>query len=148
MRIAAVALMMAVAATVPAAAKKIPAQFLAGTILASNNAGICWTDGGATNFRRTDPTGDVLMTMAEIDYNAGSLHSDPSFAVNGQADLAFTSPTAGNIYFSNSLYEAVDQVPFSNYAETYDAPNGKLTVSFNINFVNGCTLPISAVFYK
>jgi len=148
MRIALIAALVAAGIAAPAYATKIPPQFLAGTIAASNTGGICWTDGGATNFRRPNPTSDVLMTFGDINYNAGSLQSDPSFVVNGQADIAFTNPTAGNIFFSNSLYESVTDVPFSNYVETYDAVNAKLTVSFDINFANGCTLPISATFYK
>jgi len=107
---------------------------------AVNFGASCYLNRGFSTFQRNGSSLKAVISFAEI-------VDQQSFDLSGQAIMTFTSPTTGNIRFKQTptLPAAVNNPPFSNFSETYNATAQQLVVQFSISF-SDCTLPVYAVY--
>jgi hypothetical protein len=116
-----------------------------GSMAATNahkDAGWCAIDNGASTFEKEG------VRMRHISFEDVSYHvGDEYYVLSGLARLKFKTAAGGAVRF-----DTVGNVPrrdrrlsFSQYAETYSARSGRLTVSFNLH-VNDCVVPVEAIY--
>lgn len=103
----------------------------------------CFVDDGGTDFQINQAASKAVISFPELTYFDGTNY----YGLNGQAILTFSSGTGGNVHFKlrPNLPNLVHNPPFTNFAQTYNAPTDQLVVRFNIVFP-ACTLPVAAVY--
>lgn len=121
-------------------AQTVPTTLIAGETSLTGTLPTCYVGRGFSTFQRNGNGSKALISFSEI-------VDQGLFDLSGQAVLTFSSPTAGDIRFKQTPTFAnnVKDPPFSNYVQTYDAANLRLTVNFTIQFPD-CNLPVTAVF--
>ena len=151
MRRIAVALCLLVADWSLSLAAAPPAILLAGTIpLAVARSTTAWctvAEGNSTFLRSPTPANaPARISFPETTFTAFDTDGSTYYSMSGQAQLNFTSATAGTVVF---IYPAdypasLRTPPFTGYTQTYYTSH-ILAVSFVVQFP-GCALTVSAVY--
>lgn len=123
-----------------AAAQSVPTTLIAGQTALGGTLPTCYVGRGFSTFQRNGTGSKATISFAE-------LVDQGLYDLSGQAVLTFSSPTSGDIRFKQTptLSSTVKDPLFSNYVQTYDATNLRLTVSFTIQFPD-CNVPVMAIF--
>jgi hypothetical protein len=103
----------------------------------------CLVDNGNTEFQINQSNTRGVISFAELIYFDGSTY----YALDGQTKLIFSSTTGGDIHFKQeqTYPSTVQDAPFTDFTQTYNAVSDQIFVAFNVVFPN-CTLPIYAVY--
>ena len=152
MRRAAFALGILVAGLAPALAAP-PAVLIAGTMqAAATRAGTtawCTLALGPSSFLRnpTPATAPAHVSFPDVVYTVATSSGSTYYAMSGQAELTFTSATAGKVSFPYvSTYPLNVRSPtFSGYSQVYTAAH-VLLVKLVIQFPQGCALTVNAIY--
>jgi hypothetical protein len=151
MRRIAVALWMLVAGWSPSLAAAPPAILLSGIMpLAVARSATAWctvAQGTSTFLRNTTPANaPARISFPEITFTVFEADGSTYYSMAGQAQLYFTSATAGTINFVYpAAYPASVRLPaFTGYTQAYNASH-VLGVSFVVQFP-GCALTVSAIY--
>lgn len=137
----------AVALLIPAPAESFTyGQLVGGQVrqaLAYGTSSWCLVDNGNTEFQINQSNTEAVISFAELTYFDGSTY----YSLDGQTKLYFSSATGGTTHFKQvpAFPLPVQNAPFIDFTQTYNAVSDQLFVTFNIVFPN-CTLPIYAVY--
>jgi hypothetical protein len=151
MRRIAVALWMLVAGWLPSLAAAPPAILLAGSMpLAVARSAAAWctvAEGNSTFLRSPTPANaPARISFPETTFTAFDSDGSTYYSMAGQAQLNFSSATAGTIVF---IYPANNPTSlrtplFTGYTQAYYTSH-VLAVSFVVHFP-GCALTVSAIY--